>query len=335
MPRTAIFAVALGIMLASCRFVFPSPPIHLLTGIRHSAGQLSIFAGRSGHSLLSELKRTQDQDGLSLVTVENRLILLVIFSHRSFTKAGDVRGGIGAVSPDGARVAFGTDSRNTSYVLAISQSDGSSLREYPNVRIPPNVSICWSDDQSKLLIGTTPPWSSALQLVDTSSGAVHEIVGDGRITTQCWAPDNRHFVYEDATLRIYDVEQNRSDDLEVRGTNPTWSPDGSRISFLDGETYYTIDAKQANRPRPLFKKWHAESGLLWSPDSRLVAYVSQASAFEGGLLFPDVETYWLRVRRLEDGSELRVSGAEGGAGYEWVTSKNLFKVAQSNIGRWP
>jgi len=141
-------------------------------------------------------------------------------------------------------------------------------------------------------------------------------------------------VYEgDAGVRVYDVEVNRSRDL-VKGKQPTWSPDGNRVAFLDGDTYYAIDPAGAKERRALFKRWHAESGLWWSPDSRFVAYVSQASLLEGGFSL-DVESYWLRVRRLKDNSESRVAGAGGGENYGWVTNPELFRAAKSNVGRPP
>jgi len=53
---------------------------------------------------------------------------------------------------------------------------------------------------------------------------------------------------------------------------------------------------------------------------------------EGGFSL-DVETYWLRARRLKDNSETNVAG--GYANYQWVANKELFRAAQSNIGQPP
>jgi hypothetical protein len=51
---------------------------------------------------------------------------------------------------------------------------------------------------------------------------------------------------------------------------------------------------------------------------------------EGGFSL-DVETYWLRARRLKDNSETHVAGEY--ANYQWVANKELFSAAQSNIGQ--
>jgi len=192
--------------------------------------------------------------------------------------------------------------------------------------MPANNCICWSYDKSKLLIGSMNAGSSSapLQLFDVRSGLAQEIVKIGRVTSQCWSPDNKRFVYEsDERLRVYSTEEGRSQDLQINGTQTTWSPDGKRIAFLDNDTYYVMDATLANERQALFKKWHAESGLWWSSDSRFVAYVSQAAWFEGGLLAWDSETYVLRVRRLQDNSEVKIIGPAGLESYGWVTNREL------------
>jgi Tol biopolymer transport system component len=279
-------------------------------------------------SVRAELTHLQKQTGLSLVTAENRSILAVIFSGRSLTKVRDLPGGIGAISPDGIQVAFVSES--LPFYLRISRTDGSDYREYQSVRMPPNNCICWSHDNSKLVIGSmnTGFLNASVQLFDVRSGVAQQIAKVGRVTSQCWSPDNKHFVYEsDANLRVYDIEEKRSSDLQVKGTQATWSPDSKRIAFLDDYTYYVADATATKDRQALFQRWHAESGLWWSPDSRFVAYVSQAGLLEGGLL-PDSELYWLRVRRLEDNSESKVAWAEGLACYEWVTNRELLRAAR-------
>ncbi|PYX62641.1 MAG: hypothetical protein DMG78_32925 [Acidobacteria bacterium] len=283
-------------------------------------------------SVRAELAKLQEQTGLSLVSVQNRSIQAVVFSRGKALKVRDLRGGIGTMSPDGSEVAFVSDT--TPFDLTISRTDGSDFREYQNVRMPHNNCLCWSHDKSKLVIGSmnTGSLSTPLQLFDVRSGLVHEIAKTGRITSQCWSPDNKHFVYEsDERLQVYDTEKERSKDLQTKGTQATWCPDGKRIAFVDHDTYYSMDFLQTNEKQALFRKWRAESGLWWSPDSRFVAYVSQASSFEGGLLVLDSEIYWLRIRRLQDNSESRIVGA-GGESYEWVTNKDLLRNAQSNTG---
>jgi WD40-like Beta Propeller Repeat len=266
-------------------------------------GSLLYLAVANHHkSVLADLTRLQKQKGLSLATTENRAILAIIFSRSSVTKVRNLPGGIGAISPDGTQVAFVSES--PPFYLCISGTDGSDYREYRNVRMPGNNCVCWSHDRSKLVIGSlsTGGFSNAsVQLFDARSGVAQEVAKVGRVTSQCWSPDNKHFVYESgANLNMYDVEGMHSNDLQIRGAQATWSPDGRRVAFLDNDTYYVANATETKERQALFQRWNAVSGLWWSPDSRFVAYVSQAGLLEGGFLALDSELYWLRVRRLED-----------------------------------
>ncbi len=286
-----------------------------------------------GQSVRAELARLQGQTGLSLITVENRSILVVDFSRRSVVKVRNLTGGIGAISPDGTMIAFVADSPAMSDNLAVSGIEGSDFRVYRNVRMPANNCICWSPDNSKMVIGSMNIGfqGETLRLLEVSSGAVAEIAKGGRVTSQCWSPDSKHFVYEDdGQLRVYDTEENRSQNLKTKGDQATWSPNGKRIAFLDSDTYYAMDPTGIGGRQALFKKWQAQSGLWWSPDSRFVAYVSQAGWLEGGLLVPDSEVYWLRVRRLQDNSETKVAGATA-QNYEWVTKEDLLRNAPLNL----
>src|SRR6267142_2172581 len=163
----------------------------------------------------------------------------------------------------------------------------------------------------------------SLHLLNVSSGETQEIEGQGLITSPCWSPDDKQFVYEAAdSVRVFDIKEKSSRQI-AEGTNPTWSPDGNWIAFLDHDTYYAIHPSGTQR-HVLFKSWHSASGLSWSPDSRFVAYVSQARTLEGGFLHSDVLTYFLRVRRVEDNSEARISYALTPFSYQWVASTKLF-----------
>jgi hypothetical protein len=68
----------------------------------------------------------------------------------------------------------------------------------------------------------------------------------------------------------------------------------------------------------------AVSGLYWSPDSRIVAYVRELGFLQGGAL--DAGLNQLRVRRLEDGSDTWLSRENvHWEGYRWITDRELAK----------
>ena len=287
-------------------------------------------------SVRTELARLQRQTGLSLVLVDNRTIQILILSPRPQAKEIKLPDGGegGEISPDGAKIAFRLSPGIGSH-LAISRIDGTDRREFPNVETVTG-GMCWSNDKSRLALRATilqktddrePELAArerqrpSLVIVDTRSGETTEVDGQGSVSSQCWSQDDKQLVYEaGGDIRLYDVKGNRSRVL-VRGTHLSWSPDGNRIAFLQDDGYYATGPSSTEK-QLLFKKFHPRSGLSWSPDSRFVAFVSQSKFFECGFAL-DVETYCLRVRRLLDNSEWKVSASNGDCVCQWVTNEEL------------
>src|SRR5271155_5534548 len=168
--------------------------------------------------------------------------------------------------------------------LEVFRPDGFSSAEYPEV---PGLGTCWSHDQTKL------------------------------VDTMIEHPSGR------ATLEIIDLGSKRTHAI-AKGTDPTWSPDGNWIAFRDRETYYAMHPDGSGRKELFHNHWgSAVSGLYWSPDSRIVAYVRELGFLQGGAL--DAEVNQLRARRLEDGSEDRLcpDNVAAGANYRWITTSEL------------
>jgi hypothetical protein len=138
---------------------------------------------------------------------------------------------------------------------------------------------------------------------------------------------NKIVFENEGSIQIYDTASGKIRDL-AKGVNPTWSPDGEWIAFREHDTYYAVRPTGLGK-RELFHKKNVTSGLYWSPDSRIVAYVSLAGVLEGGLSL-DVETYRLRVRRLEDHSEDWVAnGVSCCINYDWVTNPQPLERIES------
>jgi WD40-like Beta Propeller Repeat len=273
-------------------------------------------------SIREDLIRLQKKTGLALLTMESGQTLGVDFERRGLINIGDARG-TGAISHDGAEVAFSYFSGVLPTHLGISNFDGSDFRQYPNLESPND--ICWSHTGTKLAMLSTGSADKlyGLQLWQLQSGITGRISDHGSLSSECWSQNDKQIVYEvDGAINLYDIEKNVSQQLG-RGKFPTWSPDGEWIAFLDHDTYYVVrpDGKQKKQ---LFRRKGASSALWWSPDSRFVAYLAIASMFAGGLAF-DVENYRLRVRRLSDNSDDWVADSAGGSEYQWVINPNLPK----------
>jgi roadblock/LC7 domain-containing protein len=255
----------------------------------------------------NELVRLQNQSGLTLASFY-RSIETVRFSDRSLSEGKELLSmtGEGAISRDGTEIAVEQWRPQHSTSLSIVKIDGTDPKEIPGIAAP--YGICWSYDKSKLAMneqnlkrGTTPP-NDNLQIFNIASRDVVVVDVRASVTSQCWSPDGKKIAYDaDDSVRVYDMEQKRWQVLG-KGKDATWSTDGNWIAFLDDDVYYAITASGSDR-KELFKVKGAMSGLWWSPDSRIVAYVSRNKSSEPPLIAVDVEWVRLRVRRLADQSE--------------------------------
>lgn len=276
------------------------------------------YRKEKGEAVRKQLTDMQKESGLTLANVFLG-IGTVDFAHRSFSgrnlppPLGDAWKGI--VSPDGAQVAFEYRRHGD---LGIARSDGTIIAEYREIVDPED--YCWAPDQSKLVLraklvvaGPARPHAT-LFILDLASRTTTEIDPNGDVTSQCWSPDGRQIVYTASSgICIYDLVQKSFKEL-TQGGGATWSPDGEWIAFPAHNGYYVIRPAGVER-RLLFKKKDSYSHLLWSPDSRIVAYSTPVRNFNP---FDPTRFYRIRVRRLTDGSDDWVAVVATGQEVVWI-----------------
>lgn len=295
-----------------------------------------ISAGAAGRdeSVLTELVRLERETGLAIAFYENELGVISFKKRGSYDMGKLVPMGSsgGTVSPDGVEVAvnsfnWGAGYRDHTMSLDIVSTDGSALREHREVR---GGVVCWSHDKTKLAIVYVEPPDIKLGILDLATKKMQALEPqtadrDSRFTSQCWSPDDKELVFEaNGNVQVYEIATDYSRILAA-GTEPTWSPDGTWISYRDEQhnDYYVIHPS-GEEEQKLFHKGRSISGLYWSPDARFVAYVQQ------DFISLDVEFYHLMVRRLEDKSETRVAdGVACCIGYQWVRNPELLKRAEA------
>jgi Tol biopolymer transport system component len=228
----------------------------------------------------------------------------VVFAHHTESlerlppPAGESRNG--SLSYDGTEIAFRLARPDHRDILGIVRRDGTGLREYPEIEYPGDV--CWSYDGSKLATVAGNPYR--LLILDLAARTTQD-VGKGFVLSQCWSADGKQIVYENReadtdSIRVYDIEHKQSREL-TKGKDATWSPNGAWIAFRDRDTYYAIRPSGLDRRR-LFRKKGIEYAALWSPDSRIVAYVAPAPWW-AIIHDPVNELSRIYIRRLQDGSQ--------------------------------
>ncbi len=272
-------------------------------------------------SVLQAIVSQQNQTGLTLATFYKELETVDFAKRMSEEKKIQVTNGIpleGALSRDGEYIAFelSVDHPYRRY-LAIARSDGSALREFPDIVSPS--SFCWSYDKSKMALNVALRRQAFGELVilELDSKATQELEASARVTSQCWSPDDKQIVYGvGSSIRIYDLKGKKWHEL-AQGKDPAWSPDGNWIAFRDGDSYYAIRPSGAER-KLLFKTFFARSGPWWSPDGAVLAYQCVDKKMPKHSEFA---TRQLRVRRLSDNSDdwvVEGSDVDYVPSYQWV-----------------
>jgi Tol biopolymer transport system component len=154
------------------------------------------------------------------------------------------------LSPDGSRVAF-TRHESSDHALYIVDVDGNNLRRLT----ASSVSVAdpaWSPDGSKI---------AYLRGYDATYGGVANMTTCG------------------SEIYVMDVFSRNQINLTqgAGGADPTWSPDGTRISFSSSRDrnfdIYVMNADGSGVKRLTYTEW-AEAEPAWSPDGRSIAYTA-------------------------------------------------------------
>ncbi len=211
------------------------------------------------------------------------------------------RGSIGkiGVSRDGQRVAFARSLSRQSdplFAVCVIDSDGSNLRSVFELSDVVG-EIAWTADNRNLaFIGASSSSEYDLIIIDISAADVRTVIRDPvgrgrfmRLTSQAWAPDGKRIVYTSADGRILTMDTTTMQkEVLGYGSDPTWSPDGTLISYRQDTKgsppgdYVTVTMLPPSRLKRILRNTTSIGDVargrgffigpaLWSPDGRFLA----------------------------------------------------------------
>ncbi len=186
-------------------------------------------------------------------------------------------------SPDGRRIAFGSD-RDGNREIYVMNADGSGV-----IRLTDNDAIdsgpAWSPDGRRIAFSSTRDGSFEVYVMNADGSGVTRLTDNDAFDWHpAWSPDGRHIAFDsdrDGNWEIYVMNADGSGvtRLTYNGAadgSPAWSPDGQRIAFGTGRhgkyEIYVMDASGVTR---LTDNDASDVGPVWSPDGRRIAFASE------------------------------------------------------------
>jgi len=214
-------------------------------------------------------------------------------------------------SPNGKRIVFDAGRQ-----LAVMKSNGSGLRLLARHTDNDSEPAFSPSGRRLVFTGRTRVRGRRrldLYTLDLHSGQTRRLTRRGG-RQAAWSSRNRIAFVRGGD--IYVVRRKGSPRRLIRGAQPDWSPDGSKLVFVRDEDVYTAPLRGL-RPRRLPIGTGEGRHPVWSPDGRRIAYELGVSALNGvyscGGYTECISIYAIRAKGP---GRRRVLADEAGGAYE-------------------
>jgi TolB protein len=220
--------------------------------------------------------------------------LLVVAASAPASAAAPVRNGRIALTGAPHRLAR----------LFTMKSDGSDVRAVSGVPKGIVTSPDWSPDGKRIVfvLDTSPltgkccpNFPTSLYVVQPNGSGFRRLTPKGSFDeTPAWSRDGTRIAFARARpdgsggrLYVMDADGSRQRPLTagVSGgeQDPTWSPDGRRVTFLAGEDIHVVDVA-SRRERSLLHGEVMASAPAWSPNGVWIAFVAGLDPWDSNLV---------------------------------------------------
>jgi Tol biopolymer transport system component len=206
-------------------------------------------------------------------------------------------------SPDGSKILFTSDRAGTSD-LYVMNADGTEVRRLTDgpgtARFP-----SWSPDGTMIAFTAYPEGtlyeSAHLYVMNADGSGMRQVRPHPWVTRPSWSPDGSRIVYATSMYRSLTQAQQESvihvvnvaDAVDTPLTldlghaiNPAWSPDGSRIAFIQGvggsmpwlETLHVMNPDGSGKTA--LATCHGLCEFQWSPDGSEILLLRDPNRYD-------------------------------------------------------